>query len=671
MKKSLIIFLTALCSLSFVRCSDFLDVSSPSQLGDEFVTSTPDEAFKILSSVYGQLAQNNIFFNGYGWNDPVGSDAEHYPESGTGSGNNINAAMRVDEYTTETAAGGFNNAYAAIGYAARLAGIIAKNSDYQADKAAGVTSDWTQLYGEAVTMRALIYFRLVQSFGDIPYGYENTAAEGYKLSSRFDIYDDLIAQLIEVEPLMYKLGEGGITGERLSRTLNNALIGKIAVEAAGYQTIRTDVEGLYGELSFTDKATANGYSYSRRNDYADYLTIAETWLAKAMGENAGSGHIITTDERPDIDNPFQRHFQYAMDFEISPETLFEIGQKQGNGVDGMGVNCEILYGFGRAATGGNGTQPPKVFSASRMNPVFYYDWDPADKRRDVSGSVTGLNKGDEVLLLLNCGNGKNSADGGGITLNKWDYCHMSEMYTEKQRLSGINYPIMRMGEAVLLLAEAKAGLNKDGEALSLLNQLRSRAGVSQLTGLSGDDVKKAVVKEAHLELFGEGPVRRFMMRAGTFSEDIAAMHERMKEVAEAIKSSQGYATFENGNKFPAYIYTKKMGGAQVTYEAVDGDPVLSPGWRGVWDWNLGGDHNLGIKGLFADPAETESALLADGWEKVAWGADFADHIDEYVWSCVGGIKSANDVPMIFFPIPLETLNHSNGNVTNGYGLPNR
>ena len=283
----------------------------------------------------------------------------------------------------------------------------------------------------------------------------------YELSSRYAVCDALIEELQRVEPLMYRLGEGGITGERISRTFVAALIGKIALHAAGWQTIRTDMEGLYGDVQFETKATdaTHKCAYVRRTDYRDYLTIAETWFAKAMGEAAGSAKLVTVDERADVQNPFQRHFQYSLDLEVSPETLFEIGCPQGAGPDGMAANGEYLYAFGRGSSGGgsNGA-PTKVFAATRMTPAFYFGgYANDDPRRDVSGVVTGLDgKGHEKLIPFKL---TSKADGGGVCLNKWSYCYMSEPYTAKQRCAGVNYPVMRMAEVYLMLAEAKAALN--------------------------------------------------------------------------------------------------------------------------------------------------------------------------------------------------------------------
>ncbi|MDE6570285.1 MAG: RagB/SusD family nutrient uptake outer membrane protein [Alistipes sp.] len=429
----------------------------------------------------------------------------------------------------------------------------------------------------------------------------------YELTSRFKIYDELIDRLQKVEGQMYDLGQGGITGERISRTYANALIGKIALYAGSWQPIRTDVEGLYGNVQFETKATGDGIAYARRSDYAKYLAIAEDYLSRTINERAGSAHLITTDDRAGVNNPFQRHFQYGLDLEISPETIFEIAHLQGAGPDGMAVNSEILYAFGRASTGSNGTYPPKVFAAVRMTPAFYYGgFDLADKRRDVSGCVTGLvgASGDEKLLPLTLNN--NSANAGGITLNKWDYCQMANPFIEKQRQSGVNSPILRMGTVYLMLAEAKAGLGK-ADALDFVNAIRARAfGDSNhnLSGLSGEDLKKAIVTEARLELFGEAEVRWFMIRSGYFSEDIVATRAKLQEIANAIKADGSY-TFENGNVFPAYVFTKQVELPSDEMLVKSGDPTSEthwPAWRGVYDFRKKGlktqGHNTAIKGLF-------------------------------------------------------------------------
>jgi len=668
----------ALC-LPFIQCKKYLDTSSPSNTDDEFVTSTPSETFKTLSWCYANYRQN-CSLPLYAWNDPVGSDVEMYPEAS--STNNINAILQPELMTVNALADGFNGLYSTLARAARVAEIIATKADYQADVTAGRTSSWTQLYGEAITIRAFCYFNLAKHFGDVPYGYENKNVADYTLSSRFAIYDSLIQSLKVVEPLMYNLGDGSLTAERFSRSFANALIGEIALYAGGYQTIRTDMKDLYGDVQFTKKGNeANGAQYARRSDYIEYYKIAEQYLQAAI-DNKGTAHLITADDRTTTNNPFQRHFQYMNDLMVSPESLFEVGNIQG-GQSGQTTNSDYPYNFGRPSNGGNTNAAPcKVFAGSRAIPTFYYeDYIDGDRRRDASVAVTGsAGDGNEAMLDFVPG----SKLDGGISVNKWDDNRMSSPYTASIRQSGINHPVLRMADVILMLAEAKAELGKSAEAVSLVNQIRERAfgnATHDINGLAGDALKDAIFEERKLEFFGEGVRRWDMIRSGTFSEKAVAVRNEMTTMINDL-NAKGYHQFANGNVISNYIWTRSDSlGNPLTYECTDKtNPVLFPGWRGQFNWSksavsskvVGTHHNLAIKGLFnyIDPNGAEAAALqAQGYKKTNWGIDIAKNASSYDRNILSGIKTANDPPRYYFPIPFETINNSKGRVTNGYGLP--
>ncbi len=679
----------ALC-LSLTNCKkSFLDVTSPSSVDDAFVTTTTTETFKALSWCYANYRQNCIM-GVYRWNDPVGSDAEYYPEDG--STNNLNAQGKSDQLSVDIVAQGFNGLYQTLALAARVAGDIAIKPAYQADVAAGRTSDWTQLYGEAITIRAFCYYQLVMHFGDVPYGYENTGADSYTLSSRFDIYDNLIADLKKVEPLMYKLGTGSITQERMSRTFADALIGQIALYSGGYQTIRTDVAGLYGSVTFTKKGNeANGCVYARRTDYLTYYQTAKTFLQMAI-DNKGTSGLITADARgAGINNPFQLHFQNFANLTLSPESLFEIVNVSGALA---ATNSEYPYAFGRPSDGGSSAAAPnKVFAALRIVPTVYYgEFLNADKRRDASVAVTASNgDGNEKMVTFVPG----SKSAGGIATNKWDDNRMNPPYVAAQRNSGMNWPILRMADVILMLAEVKAELGET-DAVTLVNQIRERAfgnAKYDLGALSGQALKDAILEERKLELLGEGTRRWDMIRSGTYSERAIAIQQEIATTINDLKTL-GYHHFANGNDFPAYIYTKKVALANpLTFDCPSADtivangPVLNtatyPAWRGQYNYSTlaavaskvtGTTHNIAIQGLFRyiNPAGPEAAaLVAAGYAKTNWGVDMtaAAAVLAYQRNILSGITSAGDPPRYYWPIPSETISKSKGQVTNGYGLP--
>ncbi|HTN20901.1 MAG TPA: RagB/SusD family nutrient uptake outer membrane protein [Pelobium sp.] len=676
--KSLKYIIGIVLCITFTQCKeDFLNARSPSSVDDEFVTSTPAETFKILSWSYANYRTNGIM-GIYRWNDPIGSDAELYPEDN--SSNNLNAILKPELISIDAVSTGFNGLYASIGRAAKVATLVSEKAAYKEDVAAGRTSEWTQLYGEAVTMRAFFYFELTKHFGDVPYGYENTTAEDYSLTSRFEIYDDLIERLKKAEPLMYKIGESGITAERMSRTFCNALIGEIALYAGGYQTIRTDISGLYGDVSFTKKGNeANQCVYARRSDYLDYYQIAKTYLQKAI-DNKGSAGLITTDARSYANNPFQRHFQYQHDLQVSTESVFEVGSYQ---VGQILTSGEYPYAFGRPSDGGgSNAAPTKTFGCLRIMPTVYYgEYTDADKRRDASVAVTG-SKGDGNEIMLSFVPGNKSS--GGIATNKWDDNRMNPPFVASQRNSGMNWPVLRMADVILMLAEAKAELG-ESDAIGLVNQIRERAfgdASHNLGALAGQPLKDAVMQERKLELLGEGTRRWDLIRSGIFSERAIAIRQEMTTMINDLRT-QEYHRFPNGNEIPAYIWTKRVSLPNpLTYDADITNPALYPGWRGQYDYTkipavagkvVGTEHNLAIQGLFRFIPEisAEATLLkSQGYVKTKWGSDIATYETAYLRNTLSGISSAGDPPRYYWPIPSETIRQSKGKVTNGYGLAN-
>jgi hypothetical protein len=644
---------------------------------DNFVTSTPSETFKTLSWCYANYRQNCIM-GVYRWNDPIGSDAETYPEAN--SSNNINAILKPELLTIDIVAAGFNGLYTTIAHAAKVAGLIAQKQAYRTDLAGGKATDWTQLYGEAVTIRAFCYFELVKHFGDVPYGYENKYVTNYSLNSRFDIYDSLISALKVVEPMMYQLGQGGITAERFSRSFCDALIGEIALYSGGYQTIRTDMSGLYGKVSFTQKGSQKlGCVYARRGDYQDYYKIAEKYFQAAF-DNGGTAHLVTADERTYTQNPFQRHFQYFADLQVSPESLFQLGNIQGGT---PATTSEYSYAFGRPSDGGSANAAPaKTFGALRIIPTVYYgEYQKGDKRRDASVAVTGSNgDGNEKMLSFVPGNKST----GGIATNKWDENRMSPPYTVAQRSSGMDWPVLRLADVMLMQAEVKAELGESGDAVALVNKIRERAfgnASHDLGGISGDSLKAAILEERKLELLGEGTRRWDLIRSGTLSQRAIAIQQEMATMVNDLKTT-GYHVFANGNVISNYIWTKSVPLTNpLTYDVPDStNPALYPGWRGQYNYSqiqngpkvVGTNHNVAIQGLFTyiDPNGTTAASLQSaGYTKKNWGIDIVNNFSIYQSNILSGITSVDDPPRYYWPIPSETISDSKGKVTNGYGMP--
>jgi hypothetical protein len=698
MKKILYIFLGAVVLANTSCKKDFLEVQSPSSVDEDLVFTSPSETQKVMAGCYDlwRGANNGLFYD----LDVVGSDAEYHPESYDAQTRHIPEGLYASELSINysNSVSGYANMYRVAGRANVIMEAIAEKQEYKDAVAAGKPNDWTHLYGEAAVFRAFAYHNLIRYFGDVPYLPRSVRSanemDTLGLTSRDIIYDGEIENLKKVEPLMYRLGEGGINAERFSRIFAQALIGKMALYAGGYSLRRTDFD--YKGVTFTQLGTEQwNAKYVRRTDYKKYYEIAKTYL-NAVVENPGSAMLITQDSRgAGFNNPFQLNFQYNMNLVVSPESLFEIGETQGQ-------FSERPYAFGRPSDGGSANNyPNKAYGQSRMHPAFYYgDYDPKDLRRDVTVTVTA-NSGNVSEKLIDFAPGSRSK--GGLANNKWDESRMPNPWTMSQRQAGVNWTQMRMADVILMLAEVYAELGDEGAAKTELKKVRSRAFSAAdqaekvdayVNALSGDALKEAIQQERKLEFAGEGYRREDLIRTGKLPEKIKALRDQQKAMVAGLKTN-GYYTFPNGNQISSYIYVKavnvadfgmnKMLTTQCTVNESDPSyPVRFPSWRGNCDlWSTKdtsfvaskGNRNLAIQGLFKyiNPNGPEAAaLVAQGYTKTPWGINIVTYEDHYTNNVFKGYTdayySSGVPPRYLLPLGSETISKSNGLISNGYGF---
>ena len=698
MKKIIFIILVALVFINTSCNKDYLNVSSPSAVDQNFVFSSPDETFKVLIGNYERWREGN---NGLFYDlDVVGSDAECHPETYDAQTRHVPEGLYASELTINfaDAVNTWANLYQVANRANIIMEAIALKPEYKTAVAAGAPSIWTQLYGEAAIFRAYSYFNLIRYFGDVPYFDKpimNTSqTDSARLVSRDVIYDAELTSLKAVEPLMYRLGESGITAERFSRTFCQGLIGKMALFAGGYGLRRTDFD--YGSVTFDQKGIEQWSSkYVRRTDYKAYYETAKTYL-KAIIDNPGTATLITTDPRgTGFDNPFQYNFQLNMNLKVSPESLYEVGYTQGSGLG----SSERPYAFGRPSNGGGSNAfPCKSYGQSRIYASFYYgDYAPQDIRRDVTATVTA-NTGACAEVLITFAPGSRNL--GGLPNNKWDESRMAAPYTTAQRSSGINWPQMRMADVILMLSETYAELGDEGSAKTELTKVRARAFktadqatmvTAYIGALSGNTLKDAIQLERKLEFAGEGITRYDLIRTGKMPDMIKQRRDIQKAMVAGL-TANGYYTFPNGNTISSFIYVKpvnvtayagmtKMLTTQCTVVEPDPTfPVKFPGWRGncdLWPAYLpsAGNRNLAIMGLFRyiNPAGAEAtALVAAGYVKTAWGSLIVTNKDQYTLNVFKGYTdayyAAGVPPRYLLPLSSETISKSNGLITNGYGF---
>jgi hypothetical protein len=753
MKKSLYIVLGSAMLLGATSCDDYLDTSSPSVASSDFVFTHEESAQGALNYAYemwrgsSAIHSNGLFYDVLVDGDETTRQPERFGgqtrnvaqsmyagQTGAYGGTNCeNGGTRNFSIEYKNSASAFSGLYSIIGQTNYLTRAFEAQPEFMETIKNGKVTAMSDLYGQAVALRASCYFELLRFFGDVPYSLEpGVAAEG--LTSRDYIYEDQIRRLKLVEPFMYRLGENASAVPTImTRDYVDGLIGRMALYAAGYSTRRNDVEyvGYDGnKISFEiacKSANTNSF-YARRSDYRkileDALPYLRSFYTASLARNS-YGYLVVKDERVSdlfnsesgkversYGNPYQYVFQKMMEGDgvYSPESVFEIPETRA-----VGAN-ERPYAFGRPSNGaGSNAFPCKTYCQSRFNPLYYYnDFDPKDLRRDVTCTVTGSDgKGSEAIISL-AGNASAKL-AGGIALNKWDENRCSSPYILSQRQAGINCPYMRASDIYLMIAEIDAILGNEIEGKKMLEDVHNRAfaeaqDINAFIEKCGGSLLDAVIEERKLEFGGEGSRRYDLIRNNMLTPVLDDFHSKMEAMYNDLKT-QGYHTFENGNVISNYIWVKnvdakKLIGYRLTaqYNAPEEEEageydwknnlastVLYPSWRGQNDdwysvgyaaYTLESDRtknlasinqtatNLSIVGLFRHVDEAEAkALEADGYTRVSWGETIIGSTDWDDYNKNVLCGYVKGCPPIYF-LPFGTTDMQTSKITNGYGFQN-
>ena len=722
------IFYSVLCVaglLTATSCEDFLEVSSPSVVDADFVFSNSTTTRAALTGGYADwksVANGHVFGNGNWYAlDAAGSDIERHPEA---YGNQTQRHIPESFYENGTAMGsyypdtykaafkeddanGYNALFGVIGKANAVITAMEGAANFEEIINAETPTALSQMYGEAVALKATIYREMIKYYGDVPY-VANFGEVATGLSSRDSIYDVLIAKLESVEKLMFPIGSiPGIEAANksyFSKTYVQGLIGRMCLEAGGYQTRRDDIKPVDGTgkaLTIETKGKAHSNAtYGRRSDWRTLYQKAKGAYERLLAD-PGNAKFHLTDPRSAgngrvFGNPHQYFFQQMHDGDAvyADESIYEYPMQQSTDSN------ERSYSSGRPSNGSKNNHPNKAYGQARINPAYYYGYfDPNDMRRDVAIAITGSSgQGVEMLLPFAPGN---TCKGGGLSLNKWDENRQTTVYIANNRRSGINGPYMRMAEVYLGYAEVCAALGENTMATQYLKLVRERsfpAGKANTDAfIQKHGLLEAIIEERGFEYAGEGDRRWTLIRSGLLADRIQQIKELTADMIDGL-ATNGYYEFENGNVISSYVWTKLVDAkaqyghrltAQCPEDKMD-NPVLFPGWRGQNDdWEAFGlkypeiesvdekgnpvkvkDYrtNLAVKGLFAPlSAEDVATLEADGYKKANWGVDLVSNRSEYDNNLFKGFGPGNydKAPIYLVALPLNVVG---AGYTNGYGF---
>jgi hypothetical protein len=310
----------------------------------------------------------------------------------------------------------------------------------------------TRDVGEAEFLRAMAYFDLVRIFGNVPI---ITApidiASGYKAAR--DSVSRVYSDIIvkDLQDAVTKL-PASYTGTDIGRATKGAALGML------------------------------GKVYLYQKDFAN----AEATLQQMTT----MGYALVT--------PFSRLFDYSQSQHHS-EYIYDIEYLSG----GLGLGSSFTNSFLPNAVamanyyGINGSRG----ETNSPTDTLFATFEAGDQRKDVTVGVKGgWYNGSTFVPLL------------ATTAQSYTKKYITPVPSDND--SKANWIVLRYADVLLMYAEALNENGKTATALNYLNQVRTRAGLGSLSGLSQDAARAAIYHERWVELAFEGQRWFDLVRTG-------------------------------------------------------------------------------------------------------------------------------------------------------------
>ena len=233
-------FYTSLTILSifgctvFTSCEDLLDTKSPSSIEDTDIFSNKSLVEGAINNIYTYYGEQNYrarYLPYYGLN----TDIEWYNSSDKGDAKagvvTFSALPGNTEMNIADSKEPWSNIYSGI----EKANLAIKGLETSADME---DSFIQQLYGEALTLRAMAYVDLINAWGDVPARFEpvSTATVYTPRTDKYIIYKQLIKDLQTAEKLVAWPNETATTStvERINKAFVKGMLARVCLQAAGY-----------------------------------------------------------------------------------------------------------------------------------------------------------------------------------------------------------------------------------------------------------------------------------------------------------------------------------------------------------------------------------------------------------------------------------------------------
>ena len=428
--------------LSFGSCKKFLDTKPTDFLSTTNYYETESQLQFARAGVYNSLGNGGLW--GSYANYLLGWQAdEAYMNRLTLNGPFNYNYSPSDPY--------MNGCWATLWDGINRANVLLANLDKNPDIAQSVRD---RIRGEVLFLRGYYYFILVQYWGEVPIKTTPTASvDGVNVAKSpiADVYAQILADMTAAEPLVPGIQEIGYGGA-ISKSAVRGILARVCLTMAG--------EPLKDVSKYQD---------------------AKNWAQKVI-DDAEAGHSLN----PSYPAIFKELAQDKYDIK---ENIWEV-EFYGNNADAATKAFAewTNNGYINGPTSANGSATGNAPAYMSITSKFYNVFEDGDLRKWYSiAHFTYVNS--QV-------NGqKTLKDIPATEKDKWVYqpAKWRREYEVIPRgtsvVSGINMPMLRYSDVLLMFAEADNAMNgPTGDAIAAVNQVRERAwssGVKTITVTNG------------------------------------------------------------------------------------------------------------------------------------------------------------------------------------------
>ncbi len=584
MKSNKYIILIAAVAI-FASCEGFLSNESPSAMDASTVFSSPINTEQAIFGVYNLMGENNSYRNRIACGfQGLNTDIEYSTKSATTKADDVKLMM----YDCGLGNSNVSNANGADIWSYLNTMVERCNNIIEGLETYGNVAKrdtMAEFLGEAYFLRSFAYLEQVKYWGDVPARFVSIAKDEKGVDARKTDRNEVYAQIrIDLKKAAELLPW---SDQRTGLSQNN--VGRANKAAALALLARVDL--MYAGKAVRPTTIEDPTGYSVR------YNVEDAGLRQELYQEAleACAEIIKREDYKLADDFAQPFKQICADVTAykSMEHIWVL--PFANGARGQILNYNAPKLSSNAQSNVPGHLPGYAAGGSSnghicISPVLVYRFDKNDKRQAVT-YVTGQWEYDN-------GSGESSVDSTRIAIFPGTEPNDDKLYQKHNQINsfycakyryewmangrslgstddGIDFPVLRYADVLLMFAEASIGgiggpaeapANNTGlDPLEQFNKIRKRAGVPDKATLN----MQVIMDERAFELCGEYVRKYDLMRWGNLKEKVVAAVDTIRLMAR----SETRATLNIGDS----IYYKYRFDASIGGYVMDSIYGLHPG----------------------------------------------------------------------------------------------